>query len=198
MKRGPLNMKPERLQAARGRRGPGGRPGCAGGHRHARSLHTGNLGSGRRGSAPARPRPCPRGRRASAGAPAARSSGRVIVTFRSGSTCSSSPDSSARQPGSSSIRSLATTTAGRLARSPERTRIEPRALACSRWRRPGRAAGVALEHEQLVHVRVAERPQLGGGDQDDVEREHRQVGGDPGRRARRSRRPRRRRARSRA
>ena len=50
-------------------------------------------------------------------------------TSRAGPTCSSSPGSTGRQPGSSSIRSLATTTAGRSLRSPERTRTVPAALA---------------------------------------------------------------------
>ena len=47
----------------------------------------------------------------------------------------------------------------------------------------GGAAGGALEHEQLVHVGVAQGPEVGWGDQHDVQREHRQVLGDPARRA---------------
>jgi predicted glutamine amidotransferase len=72
----------------------------------------------------------PRSARVS-GCAGGRSSARVTVARRSGSTCSSSPERSARHPGSSSIGSLATTTARRPASSPDRTRIEPRALAWS-------------------------------------------------------------------
>ena len=55
--------------------------------------------------------------------------------------------------------------------------------APGRWRggaeRP--AAGVALEHVQLVGVGIAQRPQLGRRDQHAVDREDRQVAGHPAR-----------------
>src|SRR3712207_4376507 len=56
----------------------------------------------------------------------------VVVHERSPPTCSSSPEPSGRQPGSSSIRSVATTTEGSDTRSRERTRTVPAALAWSR------------------------------------------------------------------
>ena len=68
---------------------------------------------------------------------------------------------SARQPGSSSIGSVAMTTAGRSARSPERTRTDPRAAGVVEVAGAAGAAGRALEHVQLVHVGIAQRPQLG-------------------------------------
>jgi hypothetical protein len=58
-----------------------------------------------------------------------------------GATCSSSPDSSARQPGSSSIRSLATITAGRLARSPARNPHRAARARVLEMTLPGRSPG---------------------------------------------------------
>ena len=105
----------------------------------------------------------------------------VIVTFKSGSTCSRSPDPSARQPGVF-VHPLAgdddAGTFGEVAGADAHRAARARVLEVAP---AGRAAGVALEHEQVVHVGVPERPQVGGVDEDHVEREHREVGRDPGR-----------------
>ena len=95
--------------------------------------------------------------------------------------CSSSPGSSSRQPGSSSIRSLAMITAGWAASWSDRARIRPlRRPACASPG-PGRSppAGGAFQHVELVGGRVAQRPQLGRGGQHQVERVQRQLVGDP-------------------
>ena len=65
-------------------------------------------------------------------------------------------------PGPRPSRSLATTTAGagEVARADAHA-CRPRWRA-SRWRPPLRAAGRALEHQQLVRVGVAQRPELVG------------------------------------
>ena len=120
---GPPTMKPS-VCSARGSRGPGGRPCSAveidGGACSVVDIVTRDrctrANSARTpGSAPARPRRSPRGRRASAGAPAAGSSDLVIVTFRSGRRARARPIRSARQPASSSI-ALARDDHGRTAR----------------------------------------------------------------------------------
>src|SRR5262249_29985126 len=59
-----------------------------------------------------------------------------LVMTGPGATCPSSPGASGCHAGSSSIRSVATTTAGDRARSAERTRTVPAALAWSRCRSP--------------------------------------------------------------
>ena len=107
--------------------------------------------------------------------------GLLVAMDRSALTCTSSPGASNRQPGSSSIRSLAMITDGCLARCADRVWI--RLLTASSGAGPGGPAGRAVQQVQLVGRRVAERPQVGRGDQDQVERVQRQPAADPADRA---------------
>ena len=97
-------------------------------------------------------------------------------TCNAPSTCSSSPDASCRQPGSSSIGSLASDHGRR-----------PAGIGAVHTDRAGRRSSdrahrpVALQHVQGVRLRIAQRPQLLARREHHVQREHGEVAGHPAR-----------------
>ena len=134
-------MKPT-VCSARGSRGPGGSAGSRGGHRSCgdRCIPASSAQEGpSAGLGPARPRPCRRGRRASAGAPAGSSRpGAVDSRSARRRRAAARRARAARQPASSSIRSLATTTAG--------------------WRRGRRSARACWRRAGVLEVAIAAGP----------------------------------------
>ena len=164
-------MKPA-VCTARGRGGPGGSRMRGGGGAHAWDCAAW-------GSRSARVRRCAGGR----------SSTRRVWVWPSPSTRRSSPERSGRQPGPRPSARWRRSPPGDAASSPERTRTVPRALACSRWRLPAGPPARPLEHPQLVGVGIAQRPQLIGGDEHQVERQDGELGRHPPGRRRRFRAP---------